>query len=112
MADYNAMSDGELSAEVLKTKIPSRNHDEIEIKGSRAVVQEGFGWISFDINNPADAWPIIDRCWNTLMSVTDYDFGVGLGTTKTAIWDARTHMAGGKKLRAAMIVYLMMMEGE
>jgi hypothetical protein len=63
-------------------------------------------------NNPADAWPIINEIWSTLMSITFYDYKIGLGVSQTTIWDARAHMHGGGKLRAAMIVYLMMKEGE
>lgn len=110
--DYSKMSDFEINKRVAEyefspvTKIYKANDtdESVTVLGKRA-------YSNFDpCNNPTNAWPLIEQVWEKLMSVTNYDYGVGVGESKTTIWDARMHMYGDNKLRAACIVYLMMQE--
>ena len=79
----------------------------------QVIIEVGRRGFTFDpCNNPSDAWPIIEQVWSTLMSITSYDYNVGVGESKTTIWDARAHAHNDGKLRAACIVYLMMQEAE
>ena len=66
-------------------------------------------------SNPADAWPIIQE--NGISVVRDYDEWVALAGVESRHGEADhfSHCyqkAPDKPLRAAMIVYLMMQEGE
>ena len=63
-------------------------------------------------NNPSDAWPIIDDIFSTLVSIGKYDDGIGFGEREMTIWQAQMHKNNCGKLRAAMIVFLMMNEGK
>ena len=67
---------------------------------------------SFDLNDPRDAWPIIDDIFSTLVSTGKYDDGIGFGEREMTIWQAQMHKNNCGKLRAAMIVFLMMNEGK
>lgn len=90
---------------------PSASEDAVHVE-QRAFKHGNINELGVDYcNNPSDAWPIVEQIWSKLMSVTSYDYGVGVGESKTTIWDARMHMYGDSKLRSACIVYLMMQEG-
>lgn len=63
-------------------------------------------WEFDPCNNLDDAWPIIESIWPRLCEIAGYDFGLGFGLSTTTTWEAASHKSGGRKLRAAMIIYL------
>lgn len=113
--DYSKMSDFEINKAVAELQDCADDFYITEYTVSRHC-KNGYTLDeveAFDpCNNPSDAWPIIIEIWSTLMSIVSYDYGVGLGESKTTLWDARAHMYGDDKLRAAMICYLMLKEDE
>ena len=63
-------------------------------------------------NNPEKSWSIVDDIFSTLVSIGKYDDGIGFGEREMTIWQAQMHKNNCGKLRAAMIVFLMMNEGK
>lgn len=119
--NYENMSDFEINKAVAELqpyttvigdgKYPSISEDAVHVE-QRTFKYGNINELGVDYcNNPSDAWPIVEQVWEKLMSVTNYDYGVGVGESKTTIWNARMHMYGDGNLRAAMIIYLMM-QGE
>ena len=104
--NYEELSDFEINKRVAKSKKLKGTHQQ---NGVAVSCYHGY----FDpCNNPADAWPIIEEIWSTLMQVCLYDFNVGLGASECSRWEGLTHIHGGNKFRAAMICYLMMREAK
>lgn len=112
MKDYAAMSDFEINKLVAISN--GYHHDECDIaKLNNPMVgvewddETGYATKTFDYcNNPADAWPII---FSNRIGIVP-----GTTTDKWAAhhgdWDIAA--ADANPLRAAMIVFLMMKEGE
>ncbi len=74
---------------------------------------DGNGYHSIPVkdycNNPSDAWSIIELIFES--GVTLMVNGGGVTTRSyTTLWQHQIDLNGGNKLRAAMIVYLMMNE--
>ena len=63
-------------------------------------------------NDPEESWSIVDDIFSTLVSTVKYDDGIGFGEREMTIWQAQMHKNNCGKLRAAMIVFLMMNEGK
>lgn len=63
-------------------------------------------------NNWADAGPVIDEIFSSLTSTGKYDDGIGFGERDMTVWQAQMHHNKCGKLRAAMIVFLMMKDNE
>lgn len=59
-------------------------------------------------NDWADAGHVIDEIFSTLTSIGKYDDGIGFGERDMTVWQAQMHHNKCGKIRAAMIVYLMM----
>ena len=104
MKDYASMNDREISEEVAKfIELGDRKQ-----KGEGTLYVKNNVWTLFDpCNNPADAWPIITVSMISIRPVGN----------DGQLWEA-SGMGGMKAdydknpLRAAMIVFLMMKEGE
>ena len=116
--DYSKLSDYEINRRVLalKSELKPLGYDDRVDKSSAGVVDINgyYHWYDF-CNNPADAWPIIQE--NGISVVRDYDEWVALAGVESRHGEADhfSHCyqkAPDKPLRAAMIVYLMMQEGE
>ena len=60
--------------------------------------------VTFDINNPADMWPIIELIWDELNDVSPGD--------DITEWDLCINKYGCGKLRAAAIVFLKMQDSK
>lgn len=103
MKDYASMSDGQIAEEVAKfIELGGRKQ-----KGEGSLYIKNNVWARFDpCNNPADAWPII----------LSNKIGINPGTSSDkwaahyCNWDIA--IADANPLRAAMVVFLMMKEGE
>lgn len=104
MKDYAAMSDGKIAEQVAKfVELGDRKQ-----KGEGALYVKNNVWTRFDpCNNPADAWPVIISSMISIRPVGN----------DGQLWEA-SGMDGMKAdydknpLRSAMIVFLMMEEGE
>ena len=113
MKDYASMSDFEINRSVAIAKGFPPDDCEIAKIGSSLVGVEwdddtGYATKAFDFcNNPADAWPIITSSMISIRPVGN----------DGQLWEA-SGMDGMKAdydknpLRAAMVVFLMMKEGE
>ena len=114
MKDYSSMSDFEINKAVFVKK---QYYDEVIDKpvrdGASVHCGDGCNWREFDpCNNPADAWPIIVENGITLAFQDGNWWADNL-----AYWiDGVEWSIGGiidkNPLRAAMIVFLMMKDGE
>ena len=115
MKDYASMSDREISEEVAKfIELGDRKQ-----KGEGTLYAKNNVWTLFDpCNNPADAWPIITENKISTMWMTsekewcawsEGDLGEGAW-----YWENSPdyYFNCTSQLRAAMIVFLMMKEGE
>lgn len=114
MKDYAAMSDQQINqlvgCKIGELQLGARGACCIGSDGNALVLKGGM-WQVFDpCNNPADAWPIIQAN------------GICIGYDGMS-WDASCHLQNigpisdwkshpEKPLRMAMIVFLMMKEGE
>lgn len=111
MTDYGAMSDSEINVMVAaKLGVNAKCEDGCLFTSKK---HAGDNVISVTTvtdycNNPSGAWPIIDDIFSTLVSTGKYDDGIGFGEREMTIWQAQMHKNNCGKLRAAMIVFLMM----
>ncbi len=112
--NYETASDFDLSMAVAKLAHPSNKNIQ-DWGGEVSIASGGDGrggyWVTyFDINNPADMWPIIERIFQTLSTVSKFDDGIGFGEREMTLWQANMSIYKCSQLRAAAIVYLKMME--
>lgn len=118
MKDYSAMSDFEINKEVAQHLNPSmsvvspREVGAIAVgaSASHAVVVMGCNaiWVNY-CNNPADAWPIIVSNHIGIMPFKNGEakaWPLSVGLLSSA------DVKHANPLRAAMIVYLQMMESQ
>lgn len=110
MKDYSAMSDLEINKRVLEAKHGTKGLPYAHSADGRSVgyfdVSRNYQWYDY-CNNPADAWPIITANHIGIMPFKNseakaWPLSVGL-LSGSDVKDANP-------LRAAMIVYLQMME--
>ena len=106
MKDYASMSDREIAEKIGKA-IGLGNI------GGCLYIKNGV-WTRFDpCNNPADAWPIITE--NNISLIFDNP-SMPMATSNCVGWysdeEPPIHASSLNPLRAAMIVFLMMKEGE
>lgn len=108
MKDYASMSDGKIAEQVAKfVELGDRKQ-----KGEWALYVKNNVWTRFDpCNNPADAWPIIVDNLIALKPVEKYVGGYRWFAVK-GDGDFSIKCADENPLRCAMIVFLMMKEGE
>ena len=104
MMNYEEMSDFEVNAAVSGRVLWGNRHcEEIDCNDKTGIVSwaDGANWHGFNpCNNPSDAWPIINSIFWELVRSDE------LGVTE---WAKRIRADDGSdKLRAAMIVFLMM----
>lgn len=118
MKNYAEMSDFEINREVLsyfvKTGGKLLSYAYNGDGKSAGVYYKDVGeylWYNF-CNNWADAGSIIDQIFGTLTGTGKYDDGIGLGEREMSVWQAQMHHNNCGKLRAAMIVFLMMRDAE
>lgn len=113
--DYSKLSDFEINKRVLALKSEIKPlaypHNADERSAGIVDINGGYHWFDF-CNNPAKAWPIIEKHGITLA----FD-GSDWWATSDAHWvDGCEWQIQGeinrKPFRAAMIVYLMMQESE
>ena len=118
--DYSKWTDAEINAHV--GKIISFDKLSMISSDGRALIHEHkdignyekvcLGWKVFDpCNNPADAWPIIQE--SGISIVYDGDDWLALHFSRPSLTypsDHRKHP--NKPFRAALILWLMMQEGE
>lgn len=120
--DYSALSDFDVNCEVLSIIHPDINH--MCLSGDKSCFYDcgptGDGWHQIDIpdycNNPADAWPVIVKngislyhnhgSWQAEM---EYSSPIGAFGTDEICSKFVEHK---NPLRAAMVVFLMMQEGQ
>ena len=106
MKDYASMSDKEINMHVASIIYPESTVIESRSRPPCAFVTGSIPdcWVDY-CNNPADAWPIIEQ---NKISLT-YHHSRGHWS---AIFNHENISMHGSPLRAAMIVFLMMKEGE
>ncbi len=115
--NYETASDFDLSMAVAKLANPS-NKDIQDWDGEVAIASGGDGrggyWVTyFDINNPADMWPIITSNNLSVISAGEgkgYYASNGYLHHSGSIFDDTVEHHDKNPLRAAAIVYLKMME--
>lgn len=96
MKDYASMSDFEINCRV---------HAEVmEISGLDSFKAKDY------CNNPADAWPIITENKISIYAMSETDARGKWGAE--AFYPSETYHFNDNPLRAAMIVFLMMKDGE
>ena len=102
MKDYASMSDQQINREVQKlTGIGC-------MRGNGVLIIADGRWRTFDpCNNPADAWPII-----TSSMISIHPVGSDGQLWEAAGMDGMKADYDKNPLRAAMVVFLMMKEGE
>jgi len=107
--NYESMSDFEINKRVANIKWP--DFIKYEQFGKLRVQDPDGDDFYFDFNNPSDAWPIIDGMLGGGVAIVFRDYGV-----KVEIFNEskrkRLCIKDSNKLRAAMIVYLMMKEAK
>lgn len=104
MKDYASMSDGQISEEVAKFI----ELGDMKQKGEGTLYVKNSVWTRFDpCNNPADAWPIITENRISIIHLDENEWGCR-GDGDKSVFRAINSNA----LRCAMIVFLMMKEGE
>lgn len=116
MKDYASMSDFEINKAVAVAT--GHYHDDCDIAkiGSSLVGVEwdddtGYATKAFDFcNNPADAWPIITENKISIYAMSETDARGKWGAE--AFYPSEAYHFNDNPLRAAMIVFLMMKEGE
>lgn len=102
MKDYAAMSDQQINRELQKlTGVGC-------MVGNGVLIISNGMWRTFDpCNNPADAWPIITENRISIIHLDDNEWGCRGDGDKSAC-----RAINSNALRCAMIVFLMMKEGE
>ena len=109
MKDYASMSDRKINMHVASIIYPESTVIESRSRPPCAFVTGSIPdcWVDY-CNNPADAWPIITEAKISLLSV-DCINGSSSWLAKSRSCPSR---GDSNPLRAAMIVFLMMKEGE
>ena len=114
MKDYASMSDFEINKAVfVKTQYYDDVIDKPVRDGTAVHWGDGCNWREFDpCNNPADAWPVITT--NRIVVIPAPEHGEWWSAHRVIGEDRnlRHFTQHGNPLRAAMIVFLKMMEGE
>ena len=102
MKDYASMSDQQINREVQKLTGMGC------MSGNGVLIISNGMWRTFDpCNNPADAWPIITENRISIIHLDENEWGCrGDGDKSTC------RAINSNALRCAMIVFLMMKEGE
>lgn len=105
MKDYASMSDQQINREVQKlTGIGC-------MSGNGVLIIADGRWRTFaPCNNPADAWPIITENKISIYAMSETDARGKWGAE--AFYPSEAYHFNDNPLRAAMIVFLMMKEGE
>lgn len=117
MKDYSAMSDGQIAEEVAKfIELGDRKQ-----KGDGTLYINNNVWTRFDpCNNPADAWPIIVENGITLIKCTagsghwSAEIITDIDEVTDNLFQCQSSFdyQDANPLRAGMIVFLKMKEGE
>ena len=116
MKDYSAMSDFEINKRVLEAKHGTKGLPYAHSADGRSVgyfdVSRNYQWYDY-CNNPADAWPIIDE--NNISIISDHpELRIATSSVNSLMNEIDSEYyfqsAHENGLRAAMIVYLQMME--
>lgn len=113
MKDYSAMSDFEINKRVLEAKHGTKGLPYAHSADGRSVgyfdVSRNYQWYDY-CNNPADAWPIIID--NRIAILPAPHQGEWKAAHRAIGEDSTPHFfnQSANGLRAAMIVYLQMME--
>lgn len=113
MKDYSAMSDDEIAMEIFLLNLCESARKLAISRGmNHHDILRGAGeWSKYDpCNNPADAWPIIASSGISLMFDGEWQAcaNIEMDSGGLCSWDYYT--LDSNPLRAAMIVYLKMME--
>lgn len=105
MKDYASMSGKEINREVQKLTGMGC------MSGTGVLIVADGRWRTFDpCNNPADAWPIITENKISIYAMSETDARGKWGAE--AFSPSEAYHFNDNPLRAAMIVFLMMKEGE
>ena len=104
MKDYSKMSDFEINKAV-STALG------IDVSGATEENNIMYGYVPDICNNPSDAWPVILESRISLRPDDMYEEAPHSGYWR-ADNEAGNHCHHENPLRAAMIVYLMMKDGE
>lgn len=105
MKDYASMSDREINRDVQKLTGMGC------MSGAGVLIVADGRWRMFDpCNNPADAWPIITENKISIYAMSETDAREKWGAE--AFYPSEAYHFNDNPLRAAMIVFLMMKEGE
>ncbi len=108
--NYAEMSDFEINKLVTKHLLTDGWKYNEKEKGFIFESDGDFYRIYDYCNDPEESWSIVDDIFSTLVSIGKYDDGIGFGEREMTIWQAQIHKNNCGKLRAAMIVFLMMNE--
>lgn len=101
--DYSQLSDFEINKRVAKSIYSVSFVDPL----CRTVSVSGAGRLFDPCNNPADAWPIIDKYRISIINLGEDEWGA------RGVADCKSKRAiHENSLRAAMIVFLMMQDAK
>lgn len=108
MKDYASMSDQEINMHVAQIIYPESTVIESKSRPPCACISGNIPnrWVDF-CNNPADAWPIITENRISTIYLDENEWGCRGEGDKSAC-----RAINSNALRCAMIVFLMMKEGE
>ena len=108
MKDYASMSDQEINMHVASIIHPESTVIESKSRPPCACITGRIPncWVDY-CNNPADAWPIITENRISIIHLDDNEWGCRGDGDKSAF-----RAINSNALRCAMIVFLMMKEGE
>lgn len=108
MKDYAAMSDREINMHVASIIYPESTAIESRSRPPCAFVTGSIPdcWVDY-CNNPADAWPIITENRISIIHLDENEWGCRGDGDKSAC-----RAINSNALRCAMIVFLMIKEGE
>ena len=108
MKDYASMSDREINMHVASIIYPESTVIESRSRPPCAFVTGSIPdcWVDY-CNNPADAWPIITENRISIIYLDENEWGCRGEGDKSAC-----RAINSNALRCAMIVFLMMKEGE
>ena len=103
--NYSELTDPELCMAVAKKWLPEKQHKFLHFRTCRheGDYVEYLGSKYDPINNPSDAWPIIEEIWDELIFAEPSS----LFRAET-LWLETMRLYSCSKLRAAMICFLMM----
>ncbi|WP_421550136.1 phage protein NinX family protein [Kluyvera intermedia] len=108
--DYSKMSDQEINLAVANIIHPELSPIESKVRPPSILYPGVTEWYDY-CNNPADAWPIIQE--NYISLILDNPSSA-MATSNCVGWysdeDAPIHASSLNPLRAAMIVFLMMQD--